>query len=149
MQQERLSYASGPSTQPLLGMTIGEQFDQACQQYAEKEAIVSFHQNRRLTYKALQDEVNAFACSLLKLGLKKGDRLAIWSPNCVEWTVTQFAAFKAGIILVNLNTAYKSHELEYVLNKVSCKGLIIASQFKTTDYQELLTKIAPELTGLF
>ncbi|MCW8733457.1 AMP-binding protein, partial [Acinetobacter baumannii] len=75
MQQERLSYASGPSTQPLLGMTIGEQFDQACQQYAEKEAIVSFHQNRRLTYKALQDEVNAFACSLLKLGLKKGDRL--------------------------------------------------------------------------
>ncbi|MEI1680506.1 AMP-binding protein [Acinetobacter baumannii] len=146
MQQERLSYASGPSTQPLLGMTIGEQFDQACQQYAEKEAIVSFHQNRRLTYKALQDEVNAFACSLLKLGLKKGDRLAIWSPNCVEWTVTQFAAFKAGIILVNLNTAYKSHELEYVLNKVSCKGLIIASQFKTTDYQELLTKIAPELT---
>lgn len=146
MQQERLSYASGPSTQPLLGMTIGEQFDQACQQYAEKEAIVSFHQNRRLTYKALQDEVNAFACSLLKLGLKKGDRLAIWSPNCVEWTITQFAAFKAGIILVNLNTAYKSHELEYVLNKVSCKGLIIASQFKTTDYQELLTKIAPELT---
>ncbi|MBD1225026.1 AMP-binding protein [Acinetobacter seifertii] len=76
MQQERLSYASGPSTQPLLGMTIGEQFDQACRQYAEKEAIVSFHQNRRLTYKALQDEVNAFACSLLKLGLKKGDRLA-------------------------------------------------------------------------
>ncbi|MFI8037438.1 AMP-binding protein, partial [Acinetobacter baumannii] len=123
-----------------------EQFGQACQQYAEKEAIVSFHQNRRLTYKALQDEVNAFACSLLKLGLKKGDRLAIWSPNCVEWTITQFAAFKAGIILVNLNTAYKSHELEYVLNKVSCKGLIIASQFKTTDYQELLTKIAPELT---
>ncbi|MCU4389813.1 AMP-binding protein [Acinetobacter courvalinii] len=145
MQQQRLSYVSGTSSQPLLGMTIGEKFDQACAQYAEQEAIVSAHQNRRLSYKALQYEVNAFACSLLKLGLKKGDRLAIWSPNCVEWTVTQFAAAKAGIILVNLNTAYKSHELEYVLNKVACKGLIIAAQFKTTDYQELLSKIAPEL----
>ncbi|MDR7015519.1 AMP-binding protein [Acinetobacter sp. 3657] len=146
MQHVQLSYASGPSSQPLLGMTIGEKFDQACQQYAEQEAIVSSHQNRRLTYKELHDEVNAFACRLLQLGLKKGDRLAIWSPNCVEWTVTQFAAFKAGIILVNLNPAYKSHELEYVLNKVSCKGLIIASQFKTTDYQELLTRIAPEIS---
>lgn len=145
MQQQRLSYVSGTSSQPLLGMTIGEKFDQACAQYAEQEAIVSAHQNRRLSYRALQDEVNAFACSLLKLGLKKGDRLAIWSPNCVEWTVTQFAAAKAGIILVNLNTAYKSHELEYVLNKVACKGLVIAAQFKTTDYQELLSKIAPEL----
>ncbi|MBO3638380.1 AMP-binding protein [Acinetobacter soli] len=145
MQQQRLSYASGPSSQPLLGMTIGEKFDQACQQYADQEAIVSAHQNRRLSYKELQDEVNAFACSLLQLGLRKGDRLGIWSPNCVEWTITQFAAFKAGIILVNLNPAYKSHELEYVLNKVSCKGLVIASQFKTTDYQEFLTRIAPEI----
>lgn len=145
MQQQRLSYASGPSAQPLLGMTIGEKFDQACQQYADQEAIVSAHQNRRLSYKELQDEVNAFACSLLQLGLKKGDRLGIWSPNCVEWTITQFAAFKAGIILVNLNPAYKSHELEYVLNKVSCKGLVIASQFKTTDYQEFLTRIVPEI----
>ncbi len=146
MQHVRLSYASGTSSQPLLGMTIGEKFDQACQQYADQEAIVSSHQNRRLTYRELQQEVEAFACSLLKLGLKKGDRLAIWSPNCVEWTVTQFAAFKAGIVLVNLNPAYKSHELEYVLNKVSCKGLIIASQFKTTNYQELLTRIAPEIS---
>ncbi|MCE6006631.1 AMP-binding protein [Acinetobacter soli] len=145
MQQQRLSYASGPSAQPLLGMTIGEKFDQACQQYADQEAIVSAHQIRRLSYKELQDEVNAFACSLLQLGLNKGDRLGIWSPNCVEWTITQFAAFKAGIILVNLNPAYKSHELEYVLNKVSCKGLVIASQFKTTDYQEFLTRIAPEI----
>lgn len=71
MQHVRLSYASGPSSQPLIGMTIGEKFDQACQQYAEREAIVSSHQNRRLSYKELQDEVNAFACSLLQLGLKK------------------------------------------------------------------------------
>src|SRR5574344_609245 len=145
MTQVRLSYAYGTSNQPLLGMTIGEKFDQACQQYADQDALVSVHQNVRLTYKQLQQQVNAFACSLLQLGLKKGDRLAIWSPNCVEWTITQFAAFKAGIILVNLNPAYKSTELEYVLNKGSCKGLVIASQFKTTDYQEILTKIAPEL----
>lgn len=145
MTQVRLSYAYGTSNQPLLGMTIGEKFDQACQQYADQDALVSVHQNVRLTYKQLQQQVNAFACSLLKLGFKKGDRLAIWSPNCVEWTITQFAAFKAGVILVNLNPAYKSNELEFVLNKVSCKGLVIASQFKSTNYQNILTKIAPEL----
>lgn len=145
MTQVRLSYAYGTSNQPLLGMTIGEKFDQACHQYADQDALVSVHQNVRLTYKQLQQQVNAFACSLLKLGFKKGDRLAIWSPNCVEWTITQFAAFKAGVILVNLNPAYKSNELEFVLNKVSCKGLVIASQFKSTNYQDILTKIAPEL----
>lgn len=146
MAQVRLSYAYGTSSQPLLGMTIGEKFDQACQQYANQDAVVSVHQNVRLSYKQLQAQVNAFACSLLKLGLEKGDRIAIWSPNCVEWTITQFAAFKAGIILVNLNPAYKSSELEYVLNKVSCKALVIASQFKSSNYQEILTKIAPEIT---
>ena len=145
MTQVRLSYAYGASGQPLLGTTIGEKFDQACAQYAERDAVVSVQQNIRLSYKELQQHVNAFACSLLKLGLKKGDRLAIWSPNCVEWTITQFAAFKAGIILVNLNPAYKSSELEYVLNKVSCVGLVIAPAFKTSDYQEILCKIAPEL----
>ncbi|OTG76605.1 fatty acid--CoA ligase [Acinetobacter sp. ANC 4169] len=146
MTQVRLSYAYGTSSQPLLGMTIGEKFDQACQQYAEQDAVVSVHQKVRLSYKQLQDQVNAFACSLLQLGLEKGDRIAIWSPNCVEWTITQFAAFKAGMILVNLNPAYKSSELEYVLNKVSCKALVIAAQFKTSHYQEILTKIAPEIT---
>lgn len=145
MTQVRLSYAYGTSNQPLLGMTIGEKFDQACQQYAEQDALVSVHQNVRLSYKELQQQVNAFACSLLELGLEKGDRIAIWSPNCVEWTITQFAAFKAGIILVNLNPAYKSSELEYVLNKVSCKALVIAAEFKSSNYQEILTKIAPEI----
>jgi len=145
MTQVRLSYAYGTSSQPLLGMTIGEKFDQACQQYADQDAVVSVHQNVRLSYKQLQDQVNAFACSLLQLGLEKGDRIAIWSPNCVEWTITQFAAFKAGMILVNLNPAYKSSELEYVLNKVSCRALVIAPQFKSSNYQEILTKIAPEI----
>ena len=146
MKQQRLSYAYGASSQPLLGMTIGAKFDQACEQYAEQDAVISVHQNVRLSYKQLQDQVNAFACSLIELGLEKGDRIGIWSPNCVEWTITQFAAFKAGMILVNLNPAYKSSELEYVLNKVSCKALVIAAQFKTSNYQEILTKIAPEVT---
>ncbi|WP_338557758.1 AMP-binding protein [Acinetobacter sp. KS-LM10] len=146
MTQLRLSYAYGTSSQPLLGMTIGDKFDQACLQYADQDAVVSVHQNIRLSYRQLHEKVNAFACQLLKLGLKKGDRLAIWSPNCVEWTITQFAAFKAGIILVNLNPSYKSSELEFVLNKVACKGLVIASSFKSTDYQEILYKIAPELS---
>ncbi len=142
-----LSYANGTSKKPLLGMTIPEKFDMACEQYADHEALVSCQQNVRLTYRQLQAKVNAFACSLLKMGLKKGDRIGIWSPNCVEWTITQFAASKAGIILVNLNTAYKSNELEYVLNKVSCAALVIAPAFKTTNYQEIITKIAPEITN--
>ena len=103
MTQVRLSYAYGTSQQPLLGMTIGDKFDQACLQYADQDAVISVHQNVRLSYKQLQNKVNAFACSLIQLGLNKGDRLGIWSPNCVEWTISQFAAFKAGIILVNLN----------------------------------------------
>lgn len=116
---------------------------------ADREAVVSVHQNVRLTYRDLQQQANAFACSLLKLGLKKGDRLGIWSPNCVEWTITQFAAFQAGIILVNLNPAYKSNEIEYVLNKVSCVGLVIAPRFKTSNYQEILSKIMPELGNAY
>ena len=145
MPQLRLSYAYGTSQQPLLGMTIGDKFDEACQHYADQDAVISAHQNVRLSYRELQAKVDAFACSLLRLGLEKGDRLAIWSPNCVEWTIAQFATAKTGIILVNLNTAYKKSELEYVLNKVSCKGLILASAFKSTDYQEILLQIAPEL----
>jgi len=145
MEPVQLSYAYGASSQPLLGMTIGEKFDQACTQYADHDAIISVHQNVRLSYQQLQDKVNAFACGLLALGLQKGDRLAIWSPNCVEWTITQFAAFKVGIILVNFNPAYKSSELEYVLNKVSCKAIVLASQLKTTNYLDVLKKIAPEI----
>lgn len=140
-----LSYAHGVSDQPLLGLTIGDQFDRACQTYADQDALISCHQNIRLSYAQLQQQVNQFACSLIDMGLVKGDRIAIWSPNCVEWTITQFAAFKIGVILVNLNPAYKGFELEYVLNKVSCKALVIASSFKSSDYQQILTQLAPEL----
>lgn len=145
MQCPKLSYLSGTSTKPLLGLTIGEMFDRACQQYADKEALVSVHQNARLSYRQLQDKVNAFAAQLLELGFETGDRLGIWALNSVEWTVTQFACFKIGVILVNLNPAYKAKELEYVLNKVACRGIVIADAFKTSDYHAMLSSIAPEL----
>lgn len=145
MTDTLLSYASGPSEKPLLGMTIGQKFDQACAQYAEQDAVVSVHQNRRVSYAELRQLVDAFACHLLRLGLSKGDRLAIWAPNYLEWTIAQFATAKAGIILVNLNPSYRSHELEYVLNKVSCIGLIMAVQCKSSNFQDILFKIAPEL----
>ncbi|UNU74043.1 AMP-binding protein [Moraxella nasovis] len=145
MHYEKLSYLSGTSDKPLIGLTIGEAFDRACKQYGDKEALVSVHQNKRLTYQALNDKVNAFAASLLDLGFKTGDRLGIWALNSVEWVITQFAAFKIGVILVNLNPAYKAKELEYVLNKVECRGIVIADTFKTSDYHAMLSSIAPEL----
>lgn len=145
MVYQQLSYLSGTSTKPLIGLTIGEMFDRACKKYADKEAIVSIHQHKRMTYQDLQNTVNAFASSLLELGFATGDRLGIWSPNCWEWTVTQYACFKIGVILVNLNPAYKAQELEYVLNKVECKGIVIGEAFKTTDYHAILASIAPEL----
>ncbi|TCM64465.1 fatty-acyl-CoA synthase [Acinetobacter calcoaceticus] len=148
MMMQGLSYASGPSQLPLLGMTVGAKFDQSCEQYADHDAVVSVAQGIRLTYRELQQQVDAFACHLLALGLEKGDRLGIWAPNCAEWAITQFAAFKAGIILVNLNPAYKDYELEYVLNKVSCKALVIATGFKKTDFQQVLTELIPELNAV-
>lgn len=144
MLYQKLSYVSGTSDKPLIGLTIGEMFDRACKQYANKEALVSIHQNKRMTYQELHDNVNAFASSLLELGFHTGDRLGIWSPNTWEWAVTQYAAFKIGVILVNLNPAYKAQELEYVLNKVECKGIVIGEAFKTTDYHAILASIAPE-----
>jgi fatty-acyl-CoA synthase len=146
MMNLQKSYAFGASDQALIGMTISEKFNQICAQYADREAIVSVHQQVRMTYRDLQHKANAFACSLLKLGLKKGDRLGIWSPNCAEWAITQFATSQAGIILVNLNPAYKCKEIEYVLNAVSCVALVIAPRFKSSDYQEILTQIAPEIS---
>ncbi|MDO4441453.1 MAG: AMP-binding protein [Moraxella sp.] len=145
MMYQKLSYLSGVSDKPLIGLTIGEMFDRACIKYADKEAVVSIHQNRRLTYKQLSEQVDAFAASLLELGFDTGDRLGIWALNSTEWLITQYACFKLGVILVNLNPAYKAKELEYVLNKVECRGIVIADAFKTSDYHAMLASIAPEL----
>ncbi|MGB8181594.1 MAG: AMP-binding protein, partial [Stellaceae bacterium] len=140
-----LSYVHGASNRPLLGETIGQFFEAACTRWAERPALVVRHQNVRLTYGELGAQVDRLAAGLLTLGLEPGDRIGIWSPNNSEWVLTQFASAKAGLILVNINPSYRIAELEYALNKVGCKALILAERFKTSDYIGMLRELAPEL----
>ncbi len=139
------SYASGTSDTPLLGLTIGDMFDQTVEKYPDNAALISRHQNIRFTYRELQAEINQCAKGLMQLGFKKGERIGIWSPNRSEWCITQFATSKIGVILVNINPSYRLNELEYVLNQSGCSGVIIAPAFKTSNYTEMLTTLAPEL----
>src|SRR6202007_441868 len=111
----------------------------------ERDALIVRHQNICWSYRELRREVDAFAAGLVALGLKPGARLGIWSPNNAEWVVPQFAPAKAGLILVNINPAYRLAELEYALNKSGCVALITAARFKTSDYIGMLRELAPEL----
>ena len=140
-----LSYVHGASDQPLIGKTIGQFFDEACGKWASRPALVVRHQKVRLSYGELRQTVDKLAAGLLTLGLNPGDRIGIWSPNNSEWVLTQFATAKAGLILVNINPAYRIAELEYALNKVGCKALILAERFKISDYIGMLRELAPEL----
>ncbi len=139
------SYTSGTSDTPLLGLTIGDLFDQTVERYPNNPALISRQQNIRWTYSELQAQVNRCAKSLMQLGLQKGQRLGIWSPNRAEWCVTQFATSKIGIILVNLNPSYRLHEIEYALKQSGCTAVVIAPSFKTSDYTQMLYDLAPEL----
>ena len=139
------SYVHGASDVPLLGMTIGQCLDATAARVPDNDALVVRHQNVRLSYAALKREVDALAAGLLALGLEPGERIGIWSPNNAEWAITQFAAAKAGLILVNINPSYRLAELEYALNKVECKALITAASFKTSDYLAMIRELAPEL----
>ena len=109
--ERRWSYTGGTADTPLLGMTIGDMFDQTSQNYPDHLALISRHQQIRLTYRQLQEQVNRCAKGLMQLGLQKGQRIGIWAPNRAEWTITQFATSKLGLILVNINPAYRLHEL--------------------------------------
>lgn len=140
-----LSYVHGASDKPLLGDTLGQNFDQACDKYGSQLALVSRHQNIRLSYAELREQVDTVACSLIRLGFKVGDRLGLWATNCAEWTIIQYACAKAGIILVNMNPSYRRTELEYSLNKVECSGLVIISRFKDSDYIKMVYDVVPEL----
>ncbi|HEY2357163.1 MAG TPA: AMP-binding protein [Phenylobacterium sp.] len=142
----QLSYVNGASTKPLLGQTIGDCFDAACAAHPEQMALISRHQKIRWTYAELQARVEALAAGLLALGLEPGDRIGIWAPNCAEWALTQFATAKAGLILVNINPAYRLSEAEYALNKVGCKALVTAVAHKTSEYLHMLRELAPELS---
>ena len=139
------SYVHGVSSQPLIGETIGRHFDAVCARAADREALVVRHQGVRLTYGELKDRVDALACGLLRLGLRPGDRIGLWSQNNLEWVLTQFAAAKAGLILVNINPAYRKRELEYALRKVGCRALVLSPRFKTSDYLEILASLVVEL----
>jgi len=139
------SYVHGASTTPLIGETIGQNFDSAVETWATREALVVVHQDIRWTYADLGEQVDTCAAGFVAMGLEPGDRVGIWSPNNSEWLVTQFATAKAGLVLVNINPAYRISELEYALNKVGVKMLIMASTFKTSDYVAMIREIAPEL----
>ena len=145
MTPQGTSYVSGASANPLLGVTIGAQLDRTAARFPDNEALVVRHQDVRWRYREFTEKVDAFAAGLLALGLEPGDRIGIWSPNNSEWAVTQFAAAKAGLILVNINPAYRLAELEYALNKVECRALVTAEAFKSSRYIEMLRKLAPEL----
>ena len=142
------SYASGISTTPLLGETIGANFERAVARFGEREALVECATGRRWSYRALAAEIDAVALGLLDLGVGKGDRLGIWSPNCAEWTFVQYATAKLGAILVNINPAYRSHELTYVLQQAGIRTLIAAPSFKTSDYAAMIAEVRPSCTEL-
>ncbi|MFN3237528.1 MAG: AMP-binding protein [Pseudomonadales bacterium] len=139
------SYLCGAARQPLIFETIGACVDRMAQTFPDREALVVCHQDIRWTYREYQQQINALAMGLLKLGITPGDRVGIWSPNRVEWCLTQFATAKIGAIMVCLNPAYRLYELEYALNKVECKAVITAERFKSSEYLKMLQQLAPEL----
>lgn len=139
------SYASGTSDVPLIGSTIGAQFDAAVARWGARDALVVCQQDIHWSWNDLRERVDAFAAGLIDLGLAPGSRIGIWAPNCAEWTITQFATAKAGLVLVNINPAYRLSELEYALNKVGCTALVTAVAFKTSDYIGMIRDLAPEI----
>jgi fatty-acyl-CoA synthase len=143
-----LSYANGPSAQPLLGETIGANLERTAAWVPDNLALVSRHQSRRYTYAEFNAAVDEVARGLLALGLERGDRIGIWSPNNAEWVLVQYATAKVGVILVNINPAYRTSELAYVLNQSGCRMLIAAQSFKTSNYEAMIGEVRPDLRAL-
>jgi fatty-acyl-CoA synthase len=139
------SYVCGIADAPLLGITIGRSLDQAARRWADREALVSPSHGVRWTWKELAERADALAAGFLALGLTRGARIGVWSLNRPEWTLTQFAAAKAGLILVTINPAYRLSELEFALAKVGCTAIVTATAFKTSNYLEMLNALMPEL----
>ncbi|WP_194722831.1 AMP-binding protein [Noviherbaspirillum malthae] len=137
----------GSTDAPLIEQTIGDFFDAMVERVPDNEALVSRHQQLRYTYRELQREANRLASALLASGIAPGDRVGIWSHNNAQWLLTQIATAKAGIVLVNINPAYRVAELEYALNKVGCKALITMTAFKTSDYLDMVRSLAPEIAA--
>lgn len=145
------SYASGTSEVPLLGDTIGDNFDRTVAADPDREALVEVPTGRRWTYAQLRDDVDVLALGLLDAGVVKGDRVGIWAPNMAEWTLLQYATAKIGAILVNINPSYRTHELEYVLKQAGISVLVSARAFKTSDYAGMIEEVranCPELRSV-
>jgi len=142
------SYTSGTSTTPLLGDTIGANLDRTVARFGDRDALVEYANGRRWTYRELAAEVEAVALGLLDLGVGKGDRVGIWAPNCAEWIFVQYATAKLGAILVNINPAYRSHELSFVLEQAGIRTLVAAPSFKTSDYAGMIAEVQPSCTAL-
>jgi fatty-acyl-CoA synthase len=141
----RSSYLHGASPEPLKGLTVGQLFDETAARFADRDALVVVDQGIRWSWRALSAEVDRLAAGLIALGLEPGERIGIWAPNMAEWVVAQFATAKAGLILVNVNPAYRLPELEFALNQVGAKALITVPGFKTSDYIAMLEELLPEL----
>ncbi|MCK5325436.1 MAG: AMP-binding protein [Woeseiaceae bacterium] len=144
---ELQSYAYGSDDSPLLGVTVGQLLDKAACRWPDQDALIVVDQGVRWTWRELRERARTFAAGLLALGLEPGDRIGMLAPNRAEWLVTQFGTAYAGLVLVNINPAYRTPELEYALNKVGCRGLITESTFKTSDYLAMMNDLAPELAG--
>jgi fatty-acyl-CoA synthase len=143
--ETNLSIARGSTDIPIIEATIGDFFDGVVAERPDHEALVSAHEGLRFTYRGLQREAARLGSALLGLGLEKGDRVGIWSHNNAAWVLMQVATAKVGLVLVNINPAYRTSELEYALNKVDCKALVTMRAFKTSDYVGMLNELAPEI----
>ncbi|MDE2571226.1 MAG: AMP-binding protein [bacterium] len=147
----KASYVSGPSDRPLIGETIGHFFDRIAIEHGDREALVSRHQGQRYTYAELKSATDRLAKACIAAGIAKGERVGIWSPNNAEWVITQFGTPKAGVILVNINPAYRTSELQYALRQSGCSHLVVAERFKSSDYLEMLSEVRgtlPDLRGV-
>ena len=142
------SYASGTSSLPLLGQTIGENFRRAVETWPDRDALVVPHQNYRASYRALWDQVEVVARGLIGLGVNKGDRVGIWSPNRFEWVLIQFATARIGAVLVNVNPAYRASELAYALDQSGVSLLLLAKRFRVTEYEPILAQVRDRIPNL-
>jgi fatty-acyl-CoA synthase len=143
-----LSYSHGASAQPLLGETIGANLRRVAAGHPGREAVVDVPTGRRWTYARLDADTDTLARALITAGLQAGDRVGIWSPNCAEWVLLQYATAKAGVILVNINPAYRSHELSYALRQSGVRLLVSAESFKSSDYRAMVEEVAGDLGAL-
>jgi len=139
------SYCKGHTDTPLIDSTVGDFLDRIAARYPDNEALVSVHQGLRFSYRGFLQRVEQCARALMAAGLARGDRIGIWSPNCAEWTILQFASSKVGAILVTINPSYRLHELEFALTQSGCSALVIAPEFRGSDYRQMILELAPEL----